>query len=917
MDTQNIASIFTDLGSSPQGLSTKEAELRLEKQGPNIIEERKQTPLIIRFFAQFTDLMVIILIIAAAISLFMTQWTDAVVILFIVVLNAIIGFVQEYKAEKAIEALKKLVSPHARVVRDGVEQEIDAEKLVIGDLIVLNPGDKVPADAHLFEAFALQSQEAVLTGESTPVAKDTKPLTLKNAAISAQTNQVFMGTDIASGTGRALVIATGMSTAFGNLAHLAQVTEQDPSPLQKELFRIGIFVGKITLVISTIFIAIAVLRGVNFLESILFAAAVAVAAVPEGLPATITIALALGVQRLARKRAIVKQLSSVETLGSTTVICTDKTGTLTKNEMTVTTLVLPSSDEYHLGGVGYNPNGPISFKQKKLSTKELPATLLAALKIGAFCNDAKFVIDRTSKSNYKYKILGDPTEGALLIAAKKAGINIYNGETNYQRLTSFPFDSNLKRMTTVNQTKTEGLMAYSKGAPEAILELCTYADVAGKRVRLDKSLEKKILAQSEKMAKKALRVLAFAEKELASFDAAKHNRKDIEKGLTFVGLMGMIDPPRPEAAQAIQLARQAGINIIMVTGDHQATAQAIAAELGLIEPEKVRVITGTELNKLNEKELINLLQKDGRQVIFARVNPEHKLNLVSALKQMGEIVAVTGDGVNDAPALKRADIGVAMGITGTDVSKEAANMVLTDDSFASIVSAIEEGRTIYQNLRKFVFYIFSSNIGELITVFAAVIFGFPLPLTAVLILLVNLGTDVLPALALGIDPANPGIMAEPPRDQKKALMSRNFIAHFLFLGSLIGLIVVSTFIIILSQGGWEFGQMLAKTSPLYLKASTAAFVLLVLIQMVNAFNARSSNLSAFRIGFFSNIYLLGAIAISVLLTVAIVELPILQQSIHTTSLTLTEWFTLILLSFSILIIEEIRKLTVRWIREVA
>lgn len=919
MHTQDIATIFSNLGSSQQGLSSIEADKRSLTQGLNIIRERRQTSLIVRFFAQFTDLMVVILIIAAGIALFLGARTDAIVILFIVILNAIIGFVQEYKAEKAIQELKKLVSPHARIIRDGVEQEIDAEKLVVGDIIILEAGNRVPADARLFEAFSLEAGESVLTGESSPVSKDTKPISHKNTAISTQINKLFMGTDIVMGMGRAVVIAIGMDTAFGRLAHLAQVTEQDSSPLQKELFRIGKFVAKVTLVISVILIVIAVLRGTTILESLIFAASVAVAAVPEGLPATITIALALGVQKLARKKAIIKQLSSVETLGSTTVICTDKTGTLTKNEMTVTTLILPGADikrdEYSFSGVGYQPKGYIVFNNKKLSKRELPDQFLETLKIGSFCNDAKFIIDRKRGSNCKYKIIGDPTEGALLVAAKKAGINIHEVDGKYPRLITFPFESDLKRMTTVHQTKTEGLMAYTKGAPEAILGLCTYAYINGKRVRLDKKLEKDILTQNEKLAGRALRVLAFAKRELSSFDPDKHYRKDIEKSLTFIGLVGMTDPPRPEVKQAIEIAREAGIRVIMVTGDHGTTAKAIAEQLNLVQSKSIRIVTGDELNKMSDKELLDTLQYDGTEVVFARVDPEHKLKIVSALKDMNEVVAVTGDGVNDAPALKRADIGIAMGIAGTDVSKATANMVLADDSFASIVSAIEEGRTVYNNLRKFVSYIFSCNIGELVTVFAAVVFNFPLPLTAILILLVNLGTDVLPALALGVDPVEPGIMAEPPRDQKKPMMSRNFVAHFVFLGCFIGIIVVGMFIATLVHGGWSFGQTLTSTSPLYLKASTSAFVLLVLVQMANAFNARSGNRSIFKTGIFSNIHLLGAVAISIIFTVAIIELEPIQRFIHTTALSLQEWALLILISLSILVIEEIRKLAVKWIRE--
>ncbi len=877
--------------TNEKGLTKQEALKRLKEHGPNILEAKKRKPLILEFFEEFTDLMVIILILAAIIAGAAGHPTDAGVILFIVVLNATIGFIQKYKAEKALEALKNMLSPHAKVMRNGEVHEIEARNLVPGDIILLGEGDSVPADARILEENELQIDESALTGESVPVSKQSEAINKKELNLDEHQNIIFMGTSVTHGTGKALIIRTGMDTEFGKIANLTQTTQKDKSPLQKELFKIGIFVGKVTLVISGILLLAGWLwQEKPFAETFLFATSVAVAAVPEGLPATITIALAIGVQRLAKKRSIVKKLSSVETLGSTSVICSDKTGTLTKNQMTVVEAYF-DGQTVSIEGQGYAPKGKWDFSVK-------PSPTLEKLCASAICcNNSKM-----NRIHNKWGIIGDPTEGALLVAANKTHFTPQKVLKQFKRTNELPFDSTRKMMTTIDRDrKTKKITAHLKGAPDEVLKICTHVYQNGRVVKLTAQKRKQIQAMNENMASRALRVLAFAERPLENKDIPP------EKNMVFIGLMGMIDPPRKEVYEAVQMAHKAGIKLYMVTGDFGITAHAIATELEIVG-KKARIISGAELEKTTAKKLSQLLKKEP-ELVFARVSPEHKLKIVRALKKNGEIVAMTGDGVNDAPALKRADIGVAMGITGTDVSKEAADMILTDDSFGTIVTAIKEGRTIYENLKKFVFYIFSCNIGELVTVFTAILLSIPAPLTAILILAVDLGTDVLPAIALGVDPPEPGIMDKPPRPRKEHIMRRNFILHFAYLGIAIGIVVVSAYFWMLHRYDWSWGMELSNESLTYLKASTAAFALLVLIQMVNAFNSRSLQHSIFKLGVFSNRWLLGAIAISIFTVIAFVELPFFQKFLHTTSLSLVEWLGLAALAFSILILEEIRKWT--------
>jgi len=931
MHNKTLEELFSEFKTSKDGLSQNEALFRLKKYGSNELKVKKQTPLWLSFLQEFTDLMVMILIFAAAIAGFSGEVRETVVILVIVFINAIIGFIQKFKAEKAIEALKKLIAPTARVVRDGQEMQIDAKMLVPGDVIILMEGDKITADARVIEENELETQEAALTGESMPVAKQTEAQSEVRAG--EQSNIIYMGTDVVHGSGKAIVINTGMDTKFGQIAHLTTTTEKDKSPLQKELFRIGVFVGKITLVISAILIATGYfIQGQKFVDTFLFATSVAVAAVPEGLPATVTIALALGVQRLAKKNAIVRQLASVETLGSTTHICTDKTGTLTKNEMTVKEMYV---DQYfaQIGGAGYKPWGTLIVKTKdnqaytigdldsdeedfelrkkqlgkfKKDTTPLYDALERICTIGALCNNAKLTIQEDA-----YKMLGDPTEGSLITMVKKIGFSESEFSDMYQKVYELAFDSIRKKMSVIEKEKSTGdYYMFTKGAPDEVLKICTQILMNGRIIKLDEETREKILARNEDMAKRALRVIGFAFKQADK--KQKYHAENDEKDMVFVGLTGMIDPPRTDVKQAVVMAKQAGIKVYIITGDHGLTAEAIAKQIGLVkEGGAHKIITGAEVEKMSIEEIQKLFEDEKDGIIFARTSPEDKLKLVAALKKNGHVVAVTGDGVNDAPALKRADIGIAMGITGTDVSKEASNMVLADDSFSTIINAVKEGRTIYENLKKFIFYIFSCNIGELVTVFAAIILGLPAPLTAILILSVDVGTDVLPALALGVDTPEKGIMKRPPRNPKTKIMDKAFVGRFLYVGLFIGALVVGTYFWSLLSQGWQWGQHLDPDSTMYIKSSTFAFTVLVLIQMVNAYNSRSSYQSVFSLGFFSNWLLIGAITISLGVVYLLVEVPFFQEWIHTTQLEWYEWFVIIGASFSILLVEELRKLVVR------
>jgi Ca2+-transporting ATPase len=843
--------VFSELKVDQQGLGQEEAKRRLEEFGYNELKAKKGvTPLQI-FLNQFKDIFVIMLLVATVISLLIGETVDAITIAVIVILNSVVGFVQEYRSEKAMEAMKQLTAPKARVIRDGNETIIDAREIVPGDIVLLEAGDRVPADARLIETVDLKADEAVLTGESTDVTKDLT-IVKEDTPIADRKNSVFMATHMTYGRGKAVITATGMKTEFGKIAEMVQTMETEESPLKQKLERfakkLGIIIVALTAVIFALelyeIFVLATPTGdiiASVLEAFEVSIALAVSAVPEGLPAIVTVSLALGARELAKRNAILRKLSSAETLGATTVICSDKTGTLTKGEMTVRKIYV-NGKTFDVTGAGYEPKGEFLVDGKPISLEENPELELA-LKANTLNANASYDGKR---------VLGDTTEGALIVAAAKVGIAKKELEEVYPRLHEVPFTSERKRMTTAHKTPEGELVAYVKGAPEMILERSAFILKDGKAKKITAEDKKEILAMNEKMANDALRVLGVAYKDLPAEAVEKFDEEDYESSLVFVGLSGMIDPPRPEAKEANARCRDAGIKTVMITGDHKLTAVAIAKELGMLHSDKV--LTGVELDDLSDEEFDKVV---GEVSVYARVSPEHKLRIVKALKNKGEIVAMTGDGVNDAPALKQADIGVAMGITGTDVTREAADMVLADDNFATIVNAVEGGRSIYDNIRKFSFFLLRSNFDELLVIGSFALMGLELPLSAGMILWINLVTDGGPALALTMDPPEDDVMQRPPRDPKEGILHgriASILATFVtqFLGT--GLIFYLAF--------YVWGRPIQE-------AQAMAFVQATLQELVIVWNCRSETKGAFKLSFTSNKFLLGAVVLSAILTVII------------------------------------------------
>ncbi len=926
-----VEEVLARLGVEPErGLSAQEARRRLARYGPNELQtEHRDSPLQI-LVRQFLEPLVIVLLIAALVSLLI--WLiqmdeplpyDAMVILAIVLLNGILGFVQEYRAEKAVETLKAMAAPESSVRRDGLPQRIPAQELVPGDILLLEAGARVPADGRLIRAFNLHVDESPLTGESVPVHKQTKPLDRPDAPLGDRSNMVFMGTAITYGRGEAVVVATGMATEMGHIAAMLQEVEHEETPLQRELARVGKQLGLLVLAITLVVTMTGLLEAGRLTLDVvfgvfLFGVALAVAAIPEGLPAVVTAVLALGVRRMAERNAIVRRLPAVETLGSATVICTDKTGTLTRNEMTVRTVLLGTDQLIQVEGEGYEPQGALKFPDGRPASGEDPA-LRNLLLAGVLNNDAQLVQDPEGR----WQILGDPTEGALLVLARKAGLDVDRLRQEIPRQGEIPFSSERKRMTTIHRLDGQEI-AFVKGAPDVVIELCAFIRQGEKVAPLTDEVRQAILRRNEALARQALRTLAFASRQVppdARDEQGDYRPEQVERELIWEGLVGMIDPPRPEAKPAVETARRAGIRTIMITGDHALTALAIAQELGIADEDAVAA-TGQELSRWDDAALREQVQ---RVNIYARVNPEHKLRIVNALQALDQVVAMTGDGVNDAPALKQADIGVAMGITGTDVSKEAADMILADDNFATIVAAIEAGRNIFENIRKFIRYLLSSNAGEVMTMFVAILLegtlalrsqegGFFLPLLAVQILWINLVTDGGPALALGVDPPEPDLMRRPPRAKNQPVINR---VMWLTIG-LVGLVMtVGTLLILdgyLPNGLLELTSFQGPPEAILKLARTMAFTTLVLFQMFNVFNCRSQNHSVFRIGPFTNRWLVLAVAVSLALHGLVIYWPPLQKAFETTPLTLGQWILATGVASSVLVVMELVKRT-SWLKE--
>ncbi len=886
---------LTSFGSSPSGLPSADVEALRARFGANELPRPRRRRIWRKFAAQFTDLFAVVLLVSSGITFLAYAVQDprdvsnlqlAVAILCVVLLNAAIGFAQEYSAERTAESLQAMVPHTCRVLRDGVRTEVSVRELVPGDVVVLEAGDAVPADCRVIEAHDLAVNNAALTGESEPVSRTTDSVPVDTPLLQAR-NCTFMGTVVAAGVGKAVVVATGAATEFGRIFRLAGEAPEQSTPLQRQVAAMARRVAAAAFTIGAIVFAVRLPSGQPFVDTFVFSLGVMVALVPEGLPATLSVSLAIGVRRMARRHALVKKLLAVEALGSTTVICTDKTGTLTKAEMTVTQ-VWAAGRLHPVSGVGYEPVGDV--------TDAGPAR--PALRAAALCSNARLLPPSGPDG---WRVLGDTTEGALLVAAAKAGLDVAREESTAERVGEFPFESDRKLMSTVNRAG-DGYAVYVKGAPAELLLRSTELDWDGEQPLTDE-LRSVVTTAADAMAAQGIRVLAAGWRRLPG---PQVSQAEAESGLTFLGLLGMLDPPRLDVLDAVRACRQAGIRIVMVTGDHPLTAEAIARRVGIVQQPRPTVVTGTQLDALDDGALRDVLAQR-TELLLCRVSPEHKMRAVAALQERGEVVAVTGDGANDAPALKRADIGVAMGATGTDVAREAAVMVLLDDSFASIAAAVLLGRSVYQNIRKFLIYLFSHNIGELAPILAATFVGFPLvPISAVQVLAIDLGSDVLPALALGAEPPEPDVMQRPPRSPREPLFSRELVQRFLFLGSFQAVGVCVVFFWQIRSAGIPFADFTAD-NPVYREAITMTQAGIVVSQFFNSQAVRTDRESVFRVGVLSNPRLVVAECLSVAMMAAISYWPPLQAVFNTAPLSLLDWAVLVAFGALLLAAEETRK----------
>jgi Ca2+-transporting ATPase len=874
--------------TSARGLTAETANQRLEQYGLNELVEAKRTTIWQMLWQQFNNFVVILLIVAAIVSAILGDYPEAAAIMAIVVLNAIMGVIQEYNAERSLAALKKLAAPEAHVVRDGRRESLPARFLVPGDIILLEAGNYVPADVRLIEAMNLRVEEAPLTGESVPVEKNPDLILENKSSLGDRKNMAFMGTVVSYGRGRAVVVDTGMQTQIGRIAEMIQSVEDEQTPLQKRLDQLGRTLGIAALVVCALVFVVGWLKGNSPLEMFIVAVSLAIAAVPEGLPAVVTISLALGMREMIKRNALIRRLSSVETLGSATTICSDKTGTLTQNQMTVTRIWV-DGHTFGVTGSGYQPEGQFTLNGEIINLEDYPASL-TALWVSALNNDAELEITEGSNgSGPTYRMVGDPTEGALVVAAAKSGATLPQLTTAYPREQEIPFDSSRKRMVTVhsvkdprpedispfyNTEKREWHVITVKGAPDVVLNLCgTYQTINDEQKPLTEDIRQRILEANDAMTREALRVLGVGYRvELEHPNMENHAR--LENELTFVGLLGMIDPARPEVIDALETARQAGIRTVMITGDYPNTARAIAEDIGLIQSGH-KVLSGHDLDEMSDEQLQKeVLLTD----VFARVSPTHKLRIVDALRNQEQVVAMTGDGVNDAPSIKKADIGIAMGITGTDVAKESADMVLTDDNYASIVSAVEQGRVIYSNIRKFVYYLLSCNLAEIAIIFLSILVYGKSPLTAIQLLWLNLVTDGAPALALGTEKAEPGIMRRPPRPASEPIINRFMQA---------GIAVQTVAITAVTLAAYAFGRYLHPDMPEF--AATMAFATLSISELARAYTARSERYPLLQLGIFTNRNMNYAFLLSLALILGIIYIPELAPFFNTVPLGWEQW----------------------------
>lgn len=886
--------------SEHSGLGSLEIDSRLKEYGKNKIKKKQDWRWVKLALAQFNDALVWILLVAASLAFVFHEYRDVVIILIIVGVNAIIGFVQEFKAEKVLDSIKKLTTDKTQVIRDGKKQEVDAQLIVPGDLVFVTAGDRVPADGYLVESYDLKVNSFIFTGESKPENKSVKIIEGDNVPIADIDNMLFMGETITTGEGKFIVTGTGLNTELGKIAHLTGQMQEALTPMQKQMRKLGRSVTILAVLIGVMVIIVGHYLGMTLYHNFIFALALAVSVVPEGLPAAISVALSLGMKRLLKYNVLAKKLNAVETLGSVSIICTDKTGTITKNELTVTHIFI-NNQEIGVSGTGYSPEGHFFINNEVVNPSEVN-NLELLFRIGTLCNDANIIFKDGLRT-----VVGDPTEGAIVVVGEK-----YNPKENYYeigetKITENPFSSDRMRMSVVY--KNAETLSFVKGSPDVMIELCDFIKINDEVVPFTKEDKDQVKKTYNEMSSQALRVLAFGYRNLDDISKDKY-LDEAEKNLTWVGMMAMIDPPRKDVKEAVAECKDLGIKVIMITGDYEITAGAIAKKINLIGDgnENYEIINGKTLNKLSDKEIYQkIISKD---IVFARIAPEQKLRIATILKSNGQVIAMTGDGVNDAPALKKADVGVAMGIIGTDVSKEASDMILLDDNFASIVRGIKEGRTIYGNLKKFVHYVFTSNASELLTVIMGIVFRIPSPIMAVQILAIDLATDVFPSFSLSLEPAEKGV-DKKNKNSDSLVMSWAGFRRIIYLGTIMAGCGVVTFIWSMLRGGWHFGNSIDENSALYIQSTTATYAVLSMTQMANLLHSRSERFTPSELGFFRNKYALASILISLGILIAFMYLPFFQKYLRMSPIQSIDWM---MVGFSVLVVyffENFRKKRVR------
>lgn len=908
-----VEQVLQELGTGINGLTDEDASSRLKEYGPNVLKQKKGTPLLKKFVYNFTNLLALLMWAGSVLAFLIDLNTIGWAIILVIIVNALFSFWQEYKAEKAIEALRDLIPSFARVIRNGKEEKVHSSNVVPGDIVIFDEGDNIPADARLISTHELRVDNSVFSGESRPGYKTSDMFHHSEEFVwTEMPNLVFAGTSVVSGNGSAVIIATGMSSEIGKIATLTQSVKEELSPLQKEINKLTKIIALVAIGLGITFLAIGTwVAGLSLAASALFALGIILGNVPEGLLPTVTLSLAVAVQRMSKRNVLIKKLSSVETLGSTNVICTDKTGTLTTNQISVRKFWIDNK-VVEVSGTSYEPSGEFIFSangREKVPDEFFNRTdfnLLAETSI--LCSTANLFSPTEDKKFWT--ISGDPTEGALLVMAGKAKYSVSQERNIYPLLKRFPFESIRKRMSSIHALPGGIKRAFVKGSPKEMLSLSTKIMINQQSVPITENYKNELTEVIDNMARDGLRILALAYKDIKETDLNKLTNEDVERDLTLIGVTAMYDPPRPEVEGAISECREAGIRVVMITGDYEVTALSIARQVGIVNSDKAKVITGAMLAGMSDEHLTEELREE---VVFARVNPEHKFRIVKAFKELGNVVAVTGDGVNDAPALKRADIGIAMGIRGTDVAKEAADMILSDDNFASIVAGIEEGRAVFDNIRKFITYIFAHLVPEVVPFGVYAIFRTPVPITPLQILAIDLGTETLPALALGTEKPEKDIMKMPPRSKSKGLIDRSVLLRgYAWLGILNAFFVMVAYFWILFRGGWQPGMQLEQndlsfTNPLHLEATTIVFVGIIVLQFANLLTIRSEHKSVFQIGFFSNKLIFWGIGFAIVFTAAIIYIPSLQKIFNTTGLGLLEWVILFLFSAVIFLIEEFRK----------